>query len=167
MVDLIAIGQGLNALKGASDLIKIIVGLRDSAKLLETTVDLNQQILSAQKALADAQTEQATLVETIRQREEEIARLKTWETEKQRYRLIEVAPGALAYVVKPQAQGSEPEHLICPTCYERAQKSVLQAKSPTEQRQSGGDIRTCPVCKTAVAVARNPEWKPSDQRRWP
>jgi len=64
MVDLIAISQGLNALKGTSDLIKTIVGLRDSAKLLETTVELNQQILSVQKALADAQTEQATLVET-------------------------------------------------------------------------------------------------------
>jgi hypothetical protein len=71
MPDLIAISQGLNAVKAATEIVKTIAGLRDSAKLLENTVELNQKILSVQTALADAQAEQATLLQTIREREEE------------------------------------------------------------------------------------------------
>jgi len=45
-------------------------------------------------------------------------------------------------------------------------KSVLQALPLAAQRGTSGDERTCPVCKTKVAVARNPQWKPSTERRW-
>jgi hypothetical protein len=167
MPDMLAIAQGLNAVKALTDIAKTLIGLRDSAKLLEANVEFNQQILAVQQALLGAQAEQTTLIQTVREREEEIARLKTWETEKQRYKLVEVASGAFAYVVKPEAQGPEPEYLICPTCYEKGQKSVLQANSPQARRITGGDMRTCPVCQTTVAVARNPEWRPSTERRWP
>ena len=49
MPDLIYIGQGLNAVKALTDIAKTMVGLRDSAKLLETTVEFNQQFLSYKK----------------------------------------------------------------------------------------------------------------------
>jgi hypothetical protein len=76
MPDLIAIGQGLNAAKALMDIAKTIVGLRDSGKLLEATVEFNQRLLSVQKALLDAQAEQAALVQTIGDLEKEIAPLK-------------------------------------------------------------------------------------------
>jgi hypothetical protein len=126
MPDLIAIGQGLNAVKALTDIAKTIVGLRDSAKLLETTVEFQQQLLSIQKALLDAQTEQATLIQTIRDLEEEVARFKTWETEKQRYELKDLGSGALARMIKSDAQGTEPFHAICANCYERGEKRYLQ-----------------------------------------
>ena len=52
MPDLIAIGQGLNAAKALMDIAKTIVGLRDSGKRLEATVEFNQQLFSVQKSLA-------------------------------------------------------------------------------------------------------------------
>ena len=146
-------------------IVKTIAGLRDSAKLLENTVELNQKILSVQTALADAQAEQTTLIQTVHELEEEITRLKAWNTEKQRYKLVEVGAGAFAYVVKPEAQGSEPEHLLCPTCYEKGKKLILQALSMAEQRGVRGDVRTCPACKTSVAVARG-RFTPPTERRW-
>jgi hypothetical protein len=165
MPDLIAISQGLNAVKAATEIVKTIAGLRDSAKLLENTVELNQKILSVQTALADAQAEQTTLIQTVHQLEEEITRLKAWDAEKQRYKLVEVGAGAFAYVIKPEAQGSEPEHLLCPTCYEKGKKLILQALSVAEQRGVRGDVRTCPACKTSVAVARG-RFTPPTERRW-
>ena len=62
MVDLLAITQGAMALKTAGDIAKTLVGLRDSAKLLEQSVELNRQILAAQQALVEAREEQAALV---------------------------------------------------------------------------------------------------------
>jgi hypothetical protein len=127
MPDLIAISQGLGALKAATEIIKTIVGLRDSAKILENTVELNTKILSAQQALADAQTEQTTLVQTIRQLEEEIARLKTWnDSEKQKYELKAIGGGSHAYALKESARGTEPEHWVCTQCYDDGKRSILQ-----------------------------------------
>jgi hypothetical protein len=144
MVDLIAISQGLNALKGATDVVKTLVGLRDSAKLLETTVELNQQILSAQKALADAQTEQATLVETINTLEAKIAAFEQWDGEKQRYELKQLGShGVYAYAIKEEARGSEPMHWICPDCYENRHKSRLQQVIRVPGRS---DVRLCQRC---------------------
>jgi hypothetical protein len=68
MPDLIAIGQGLNAVKALMDIGKTLVGLRDSAKLLEAKVEFSHQLFAVQKALLEAQAEQATLVQTIRER---------------------------------------------------------------------------------------------------
>jgi len=65
VADLIAISQGLNALNAATQIAKAMLGLRDSAKLLENTVKLNSEILSVQTALANAQEEQTALVQTI------------------------------------------------------------------------------------------------------
>jgi hypothetical protein len=44
MPDLFAISHALNALKATTDIVKTIAGLRDSAKLLESTVELDRLI---------------------------------------------------------------------------------------------------------------------------
>lgn len=148
MPDLIAISQGLQAIKATTEIIKTMAGLRDSAKLRENTIDLNQKILSVQSALLDAQAEQTTLVQTIRSLEEEVTHLKTWEAEKQRYELKEVATRTFAYVLKPDAGGSEPPHWICAACYQKGYKSILQG----ERFFGGGWIHTCPSCKAKLST---------------
>jgi hypothetical protein len=152
MPDLLAIAQGLNALKATTDIIKAMVGLRDAAQILEKTVDLNQKILAAQTALADAQMEQTALIQTIRDREEEIARLKAWETEKQRYELKDVAmgSGSFAYIIKPTAQGGEPLHCLCAYCYENGKKRVMQT---TGRLLHGRRLWSCPDCKNDIIMS--------------
>jgi hypothetical protein len=149
MPDLLAIAQGLNALKATTDIIKAMVGLRDAAQILEKTVELNQKILTVQGALADAQTEQTVLIQTIREREEEIARLKAWETEKKRYDLKDIAggQGAFAYVIKPEMQGADPPHCICADCYENGEKRILQR---TTTMAPDGYTLFCTKCKNRI-----------------
>jgi hypothetical protein len=126
MPDLIAIGQGLNAVKALTDIGKTLLGLRDSAKLLEAKVEFSQQLFTVQKALLDAQAEQATLVQTIRDLEKEIASFEAWDAEKNKYELKEVAPGALAYMLKPDARAGQPPHWLCTQCYQHRKASIMQ-----------------------------------------
>jgi hypothetical protein len=154
--DMLAIAQGLNALKATTDIIKAMVGLRDAAQILEKTVELNQKILTAQTALADAQMEQASLIQTIRDREEEIARLIAWDAQKQRYELkdISMGSGSFAYMIKPDAQGGEPLHCLCAYCYERGQKRIMQF---TPRIAGPRRIWSCPECKNDIIMG---SWPP-------
>lgn len=148
MVDLIAIAQGASALKTAGDIAKTIVGLRDSAKLLEQAVELNQQILAAQQALADARTEQVSLVEQTRALEEEIARLKSWEAEKQRYELKRYEPGVFLYTLRESEARGEPIHHLCAKCYGEGKKSIVQ-----RTMKPGRDApHFCPQCRIEFQI---------------
>jgi ribosomal protein L29 len=156
MPDLIAIGQGLNAVKAATEIVKTMIGLRDSAKLIENTVKLNSEILSVQKALADAHAEQTTLLQTVRELEQEIARMKTWETEKQRYELKDLGAGAFACTIKQNAQGAGPFHAICANCYERGEKSYLQ--DTRDLTRMPYMIWGCPNCGSKIVIG---QWPPA------
>jgi formate dehydrogenase maturation protein FdhE len=149
MPDMLAIAQGLNALKATADIIKAMVGLRDAAQILEKTIELNQKILTVQTALADAQTEQTSLIQTVRELEEEIARLKAWNADKDRYQLEQLPPRVYVYALKQDmAREGEPVHSICPTCYQRDKKSVLQAGETSH----GTHELTCHECGTKLTV---------------
>jgi hypothetical protein len=160
MPDLIAIGQGLHAVKALTDIGKTMLGLRDSAKLLETTVEFQQQILSVQKALLDAQAEQTTLIQTVRDLEEEVARLKAWETEKQRYELVALAPNVIAMSPKETMRGAESQHYLCANCFSAGKKSFLQmlAISCASQRLSFLDPLCRPSAARAAGAVRRVGW---------
>jgi translation initiation factor 2B subunit (eIF-2B alpha/beta/delta family) len=112
MPDLLAIGQGLSALKGALDILQTWMGLRDAAKIQETTVELNSKILAAQSALATAQETQTSLVDTLRSLEKEVARLKAWQGGKEDYELKDLGGGSTAYVLKEEKRETEPLHYL-------------------------------------------------------
>lgn len=128
-----------------------MAGLRDAAQILEKTVELNQKILTVQTALADAQAEQATLIQVIRNLEEDVARLKAWEAEKQRYELTDISGGngSIAYVIKDSVKGAEPLHYICANCYEHNKKSILQRVGIMVPE---ANQMLCPGCKTIFLV---------------
>jgi hypothetical protein len=150
---------GLSAFKAMFDMAKGLKDINDAAIRNTAVIELQEKIRTAQEA-------QTTLLERIDFLEKELVRFEKWETEKENYKLVEVGPGAFARVIKPAMQGSEPECLFCPTCYEQAKKSVLQALPQFEKRATGADTRVCPVCSTRVAVARNPQWQAPIGRRW-
>lgn len=140
MPDPITVISGLGAIKTALDITKTLSEARDSSKLLAVKLELQGLLLEAQDA-------QSTLASQKRELEEQIRQLETWGREKERYQLQEVGRGTFAYILKPEAQGSEPPHMICPNCYEHGRKSILQAAEATR----GQRIHRCPACKAEVA----------------
>jgi len=143
MVDVSAIAGTVSALKGAMDISKAMIGLHDAQAMQTKVIELNSKILEAQSSAFSANDERTTLIERVRDLEKEVATLKAWETEKQRYKLSQVAPGLTAYTMKEGMENGEPPHHLCANCYQKGQKRVMQ----TEHRNPGhATVLVCHDC---------------------
>jgi len=132
---------GLGAVKAAFDMAKGLKDINDAAIRNAAIIELQQKILGAQE-------EQATLIQRLGELEKEIADLKSWEAEKQRYELKELPPGVFVYDLKPGTSANEPPHSICQTCYQRGKKSILHSDEPG----NGIHHLSCYECGTQLRV---------------
>lgn len=148
MPDMASIGAAVSSLKAAHDIAKGMLSIRDAGMIQGKVIELQREILSAQSSALAAQSDQFTLLKAVGDLEKETARLKAWEAEKQRYALSELSAGTFAYVLKAEAQGAEPIHRICTSCYELHRKSILQRKGSDYD----GTWLKCPACKAEVHV---------------
>jgi peptide subunit release factor 1 (eRF1) len=131
---------GLNAIKTAFDMAKGLKDIDDAARRNDAVIELQEKILSAQSA-------QPSLVETITDLKKRVAELETWETEKQRYELNEVATGVFAYRLKAQTTSTEPMHYLCARCYQHCRKSILQRRD-----RGSSKFFECSECNTELKV---------------
>lgn len=114
--------MGVSAFKAAMDITKGLKDIDDRTRRNEAVIELQEKILGAQAA-------QAALIEQVSDLEKEVAALKAWDAEKQRYKLTEVRPGATAYALKEGVEDGETKHYLCASCYQHANKSILQPKT--------------------------------------
>jgi hypothetical protein len=83
--------------------VEIVKAIRDSddASLTQTKVpELTREIMSALSSALATQTAHFDLLLSQRELEAEMTKLKAWNTEKYRYELRSVGPGAVACVLK-------------------------------------------------------------------
>ena len=134
----------VSGFKLASDIAKSLLELKTISEVQAKVVDLQSAILSAQNSALAANAHQTAMIEEIGSLKEEIARIKAWEEEKQRYKLISSWPGTLLYALKEESSASEPPHWICTKCYEEGRKSIL---NPQRKVKALFYILVCPKCK--------------------
>lgn len=77
MVDISAIAGMVSALKGASDISKAMLDIRDAAAMQSTVIQLQGKILDAQSSAFAANEERQQLLQKIDALEAEIKRLKS------------------------------------------------------------------------------------------
>jgi hypothetical protein len=142
MVDISAISGGLSALSAAKDITQGLMSLRDTAKFQSAVVELQGKILAAQ-------SDQFTLLETVRELKEKMAQLEAWEAEKQRYQLTDYGERTFAYSLKPEASDGEPQHRLCAACFQQGKKGILQSIGTMA---SGRERVECPICKSATML---------------
>src|ERR1700680_505522 len=92
---------GLSAIKTAFDIAKGLKDISDATIRNGAIIELQEKILSAQQA-------QSALIEAVGNLEKEVARLKSWEEDKARYKLTEIAPGVVALSLKEGMRTGEP-----------------------------------------------------------
>jgi hypothetical protein len=155
MVDISAIAGTVSALKGAMDISKAMIDLRDGQAMQGKVIELNSKILEAQSSAFAANDERTALIARVGELEKELAHLKAWDADKQRYELKSVARGTVAYMLKPPERGSEPPHWLCATCYGKSKKAFLQNTGAHFQRSS---IYMCGECQAKVATDGDPQW---------
>jgi hypothetical protein len=148
MVPDMALFQGaITGLNAAAQMVKGLIGLKISAEVNSKIIELGGEIVSAQANASAAYAEYLSMLQKVRELEEELARVKAWETEKQRYRLIEINYGAFAFALKEDSKGTEPPHWICAKCYQDGKKSILQHNGVAFVRES--KVR-CSTCKAEI-----------------
>ena len=149
--DISSIGAIVSSLNAALNIGKATMELHDISVVQTKMVELNSQILKALDGAIEAKSTHLEMLDRIRNLEQEIARLRAWDGEKERYELKDVYLGATTYALKPTDGSGEPPHWLCTTCYHDRKKSILQP-DPTGQRD-----RTwrCPVCKSSISINFN------------
>jgi hypothetical protein len=147
MVDMSAIGVVANSLNTAVNIAKAMVDVRDATAFQGKVFELQRAIIDAQQSVLAANAERSALIEKIGYLEKELASLKAWETEKQRYELKELATGVFAYRLKESMAGSEPIHNLCTACYEHGKKSILQRRDKGMNK-----LMTCLECEAEIKI---------------
>jgi hypothetical protein len=117
------------------------------AAVNEVKLALGEKIFDAREALNAAQTAQADALDRISQLEKEVARLKAWDGEKDRYELKQLYRGPFAFIFKQGKEEGEDPHALCTNCYERGFKSYLQMGGQTIVHDR---TWSCPACKFSV-----------------
>jgi hypothetical protein len=148
MVDMAAIASAAGALKTAYDLSKAAIGAHDAGAIRAKVAEMQGEISSALASAITAQTDQMAILKRVSDLEKEVADLKAWEAQKQRYHLKRFDPGVFVYSLKENDPSGEPPHQICPACYENGKKQYLQA---TARTQGGHRVHACPGCKHEYA----------------
>ncbi len=100
-------------------------------------------ITGQQRAFEDHLVKQA-LLEEKSQLEKELAKVKAWEIQKQRYQLVVPFSGCTVYALKKSMSNGEPPHYICANCYQDGKCSMIQ-HTKTKDRWI---VLSCSACKS-------------------
>jgi hypothetical protein len=137
----------IGKLKAAYDLAKDLVNLHDATVRQGKVAELQRQILDAQESALDANQERATLMETITELKGKVAQLEAWNTEKERYKKVEVAKGLIAYALKEGMESGEPVHYACTDCYSDNRISILKSETVVPGRYP---VLSCHRCGSVL-----------------
>jgi ribosomal protein L32 len=129
---------GIGALKTASEIAKTLIDIDDKVALNELAIKLQTQILTAQEAAISAQGRIQELEAVVRASDE-------WKEQKDRYKLVDYGAGTFAWELRPECSNGEPAHRVCPKCFEKRKRSILQFKNRTYAHQ---DFFVCNSCET-------------------
>ena len=148
---------GIGAFKTLFDTARSLKDMNDAVVRSAAVIELQEQILSAR-------AQQIELIERVRELEREVAQFKTWETEKQRYKLKDFGQHTFAYELKPETANDEPEHLICPQCYQIGRKSILQFEG--RHNLSKLAMYRCYSCRTQLELGSRGGSVPEHDGDW-
>ena len=137
------ISAGLSGLKAAKDMLQALHGVQSAVAINDVKFALQGYLLEAQQGLFAAQEAQSAAAKRIAELEQQIVQLKDWESEKQRYELKDTGQGSLAYALKEVVEGGEPEHWLCPACYQQGKKSILKHEHLTAGRVETLNCHPC------------------------
>lgn len=151
-MDLAMLQGAIGGLKTAADIAVGLSNLKTMAEVQGKAVELQQVILAAQSSALAAQSSQFELVQRIRDLEKEVAEAKAWNEQKQRYALVPVWEGAVAYALKRESSASEPPHWICTHCYEDGRRSILNDKTLYPTKGPHQLVLECPRCKSQLVT---------------
>lgn len=147
-MDMGSIATALSGLKTAGEIAKALFELKSDAQRQAKVIELQSVILAAQSSAISAQSDQFTMLDEIRAAKEELAKIKAWETEKQRYQLVSPHAGSMVYAVKRAMSNGEPPHYLCANCFKQGKASPVNDMPPPSSKDRW-HAWYCPNCKSS------------------
>lgn len=146
MIDMASITAAIGSMKAAGDIAVGLVNLKTMSEVHAKAVELNQKIIVAQHEIFAANAAQTECIQRISELEKQIANIKAWEAQKQRYQMRTILDGITVYALKKSMSDGEPPHYICANCYEAGKRSIIQ-NGETKDRFT---TLVCPTCISAI-----------------
>jgi hypothetical protein len=143
------IASGLSSLKTMKDIVQGMNAAKNEAAINGVKIELQGLILDAQQGLFAAQEAQSSDARQIAQLEQEIVKLKDWSAEKERYQLVDVWQGSVAYMPKPTMENGEPAHWLCSNCFNQGRKSFLAMQGHVGPNSAW----KCGACGTGMVIS--------------
>lgn len=140
-----AISGGLQQAYGTA---KGLLDLKVSAEVTLKVSAIISQLGELSGKLMEAQLAHVACQQRAMDLEKEVADLKAFEAQKERYELKELAAGAFAYSVRPALQGEEPAHHLCCHCFLKGVKSILQSQGYKDH----SNWLKCPACAAEISL---------------
>lgn len=143
-MDLTPITTSVEAIKAATKHIKNILTLNKDAKILSDIValqglilDLHSNTIAMHAGYSDLFVEKEGLKAKLKKQND-------WKGIKKEYKLKMVEKNQYIYVSKAK----DPQHWLCPNCFEKKQKSILQMTA----EGAFGQFYKCPNCDHSLAL---------------
>jgi hypothetical protein len=159
MLDWFAAGAA--STKTAIDIAKSLVTLKGEEAVRSRVFDLTQSLMELQQQLMTAQLEQMELVKRVGELESNLSRVNARTDVESKYQRHAFETGYFAYKLKPEFQGTDPEHYLCSNCFEKGDMVTLQ---------KGGGMGwkglRCPRCEKSVSLGAAPLDPPLPTRRY-
>lgn len=119
-------GEGIGCVNGAATaankLRQLLKGGKaDQTELAALTLDVFNQLIDAKQA-------QTSVLDRLHELERQMIALEEFDRQAQRYTLVTTRGGALVYQLDPAQAKDEPAHYLCPDCFGKKQRSILQPK---------------------------------------
>jgi hypothetical protein len=152
-MDFAAIGAAVTSLRMAGDVAKGLISLNTMAEVQSKAIELNEKIIDAQHRIFEANAAQTELVERVRQLEGQIARMKDWDAQKQRYKLAAPFAGCMVYALQKSMSEGQPPHYLCASCFQKSDPSILQSREGRQTKE--GRVRGnfyCPACRSEAVT---------------
>ena len=135
-----------------------IVASTDATKRQAQVLEFQQALIGLSSKIASVQQENATLRSQKDDAEAELKRMKDWQGEKKRYKLIAPFPGCMVYALQKAMSDGEAAHYICTACYQKGEKSILQGMETGFRRKAGAtghslSVYACPECKAEATTS--------------
>ena len=142
------ITAAIQSTKTVAELLKAAKSLSNYSELVAAVSEVNSKLMEATAVALASQEAHSRLLARVAELEAEINQARGWEAQAGRYSLKELAPGLLAYSLRPEAADGEPLHWLCANCMADQRKSLLQMRSTNEF----GKWYICHNCKSEIHI---------------
>jgi hypothetical protein len=140
-----ALGESL---QGATQLAKALMDIRDHAEISRKSGELYAQVVTAHAQHLETLAAYHAALRVADEAHKRVAELENFERDRVRYELKDPReqprnPSVLVYSLKAGMEGGDPPHHLCPNCYQKSVKSILQGK---QQGARGAVFLVCHAC---------------------